>query len=93
MKDYAQFIVVFTVVVGVSVAILNLFFAIGVYIDADELDSRNGQEIALVPSYVWALATLFGGVFVATAYWVVNRSSLVPRTTNNQETDLSEIAE
>ena len=62
-------------VAGITV-VLNILFAISVYTDVERLAREDKHRPVLVPGYVWAMATLIGGVFVAIGYWVVHRSSI-----------------
>ena len=55
------------------IAIVHISFAIGVYRDA----KQRGNAI-FVPTEIWLLATIFGGVLVATAYWLMHHSRLNP---------------
>ena len=63
------------VIFGCSVALVNIFFAIGVYKDAESLRSDSKRRTQLVVAWVWVLATLLGGIFVGVAYWVIHRST------------------
>jgi hypothetical protein len=54
--------------------ILHLVFASAVARDAGNL-SRLGQRLALVSASTWAFATLIGGVFTATIYWLLHHST------------------
>ncbi len=58
----------------VAVAIVHICFALGVLRDAETMAERGALQ--LVPRLVWGLATLIGGVFVATAYWFIHQSNL-----------------
>ena len=58
------------VLVMIASVIINIAFSAGVY-----ADSKN-RNVVLAPGLIWSLATLFGGVFVAIAYWVVHCSAL-----------------
>lgn len=60
------------------VAVVHLGFAIAVAGDIGRLRQWNIAPV-LVGTFLWFLATLMGGVFVATAYWLLNRSTLNPR--------------
>ncbi|KTD75254.1 hypothetical protein [Legionella waltersii] len=55
--------------------ILHVIFAGAVARDAGNLQ-RLGQRPALVSAPTWAFATLIGGVFTATIYWLLHHSSL-----------------
>lgn len=69
----------FVLVIG----IIHISFAIGVYRDA----KQRGNAI-LVQAEVWLLATIFGGVLVATSYWLMHHSRLNPANQVRQtETD------
>jgi hypothetical protein len=64
-----------TIVAGLMGLLVNVVFAIGVLHDAQARRSR-GEAPFLVGPAVWAVATLLGGVFAATAYWAVHHSAL-----------------
>lgn len=72
-----------TVLFAVAVTITGLFvhvaFAIAVYQDAYELQREGPERLAFCWPFVWLLATLLGGVFVAAIYWALNRSNLRPQ--------------
>lgn len=57
----------------IVIAIIHISFAVGVYRDA----KLRGNAI-LVQAEIWLLATIFGGVLVATAYWLMHHSRLNP---------------
>ena len=57
-----------------TTAIIHIMFAIGVFQSASKLGRNRG--VHFVPEFVWMLATLLGGVFVATAFWVIHHSNL-----------------
>ena len=59
-------------VVSLSAFVVNVFFALGVYHDARAM----GKRVEFVGPNLWAFATFFGGVFVATAYWIMHHSTL-----------------
>ena len=80
-----EFLLFFSSVFVLCVAIVNIAFAIGVLIDsrafAHPQDSRfplNRRKLVLVGHTGWVLATLLGGVLVALAYWIVHHSTLRP---------------
>ncbi len=60
--------------------ILHLIFAGAVARDAGAM-SRTGQKTVMVSASTWAFATLIGGVFTATIYWLLHHSTLTRPTT------------
>jgi len=77
------------VIYALTVVLLNIFFAIAVYVDSSRLERKDiyspGTE--LVPPWVWVLATLIGGVFVAGIYWLIHRSTLRPAHAVDSESE------
>lgn len=61
-------------------AIVNIAFAIGVLNDNELRPRENGKYTFFVNIWIWALATLVGGVFVALIYWAIHHSTLNPYT-------------
>ena len=61
--------------------VVHVFFAVGVLQDS----SRRSKPRVLAPGPIWALATLIGGVFVATAYWLVHYSQLTKYAPDPEE--------
>ncbi len=59
--------------------VLDISFALAVLADARELELRLQRRPFFVGGWIWALATLFGGVFVAAIYWVIHHSTLRPQ--------------
>ncbi|MYB63904.1 hypothetical protein F4083_02905 [Candidatus Poribacteria bacterium] len=57
----------------IVVAIVHISFAIGIYRDA----KQRGSAIFVQPE-IWLIATLFGGIIVTTAYWLMHHSRLNP---------------
>lgn len=55
--------------------ILHLVFAGAVARDAGNL-YRIGLKPVMVSAPTWAFATLIGGVFTATIYWILHHSTL-----------------
>jgi hypothetical protein len=68
--------IAFTVLSWLLMAVVNVSFAFGVWFDSGEIRRAGRGRLFLVGPAVWALATLFGGVFVASLYWVIHYSSL-----------------
>jgi hypothetical protein len=67
------FIAIATVIIT---GIVHICFATAVYREATTM-LRDGKAW-LVPPFVWALATLIGGVFMAGVFWVVHYSRISP---------------
>ena len=59
--------------------IVNVGFAIGVGKDALRLHQKEIGTV-LVGKAIWVIATLLGGVFAATLYWLVHHSGLATRS-------------
>lgn len=55
--------------------ILHLIFAGAVAQDAGAMN-RMSRKPVLVSGATWAFATLIGGVFTATIYWILHHSTL-----------------
>jgi hypothetical protein len=60
----------------VLMVIVHVAFAVGVYRDATT--TLQTRTVWFVSPFIWAVATLLGGVLVATAFWVVHYSRLRP---------------
>lgn len=65
----------FFYLIAIINGILHFIFAGAVARDAGNL-YRTGQKTVLVSAYTWAFATLIGGVFTATIYWILHHSTL-----------------
>lgn len=76
--------------VAVITALLNIMFALAVYIDAQKLVHEDDLKTVFVPGPVWAIATLFGGVLIAVGYWLVHRSSIAEKKSRTQEFGIKE---
>ena len=57
-------------------AFVNLAFAFAIAIDSGMLP--HGRRTTFVGRFMWFIATLFGGVFVAAIYWVMHHSIFCP---------------
>jgi hypothetical protein len=66
----------FAILSWLLMAVVNVSFAFGVWLDAGDIRRTGRGKLFLVGPSLWALATLFGGVFVAGVYWVIHYSSL-----------------
>lgn len=73
---FGDMMVFFVFVVGVLTFIVNFSFAAGVFRNAEYL--FKAERLNFVGPWMWFFATLFGGVFVAAAYWVIHHSRLNP---------------
>lgn len=73
------------IIFAVLSAIVNIAFAIGIYVDAGDLFKYRKQRTFLVGAGVWAFATLLGGVFIAGIYWAIHHSTLNPNKNNQEE--------
>ncbi|RVU37010.1 hypothetical protein EOE67_11915 [Rheinheimera riviphila] len=64
-----------TVLPMIGVLLVHLGFGAAVFNDANRLQKEHGA-LVFVNSWLWALAVVVGGVFVALAYWVMHHSTL-----------------
>ena len=76
--------------VGVTVVMLatmfvHITFACGVLLDSRRHVRESQRATFLVPGFVWALATLVGGVVVAGIYWAIHYSTLRPQGSAPQQ--------
>ena len=62
----------------VVTAVVHIGFATAISADAGRLQRDEGGPL-IVGQFLWTLATLLGGVFVAGLYWVVHHSALSRR--------------
>ncbi len=74
-KTYADQIGSIQILILLINVLVHLFFAGGVARDAGRMQ-KLGQETAIVSGYLWAFATLIGGVWVAIGYWFIHHSNL-----------------
>jgi len=66
--------------------VVHLAFAAAIFADANRLKGmdfndenfiKTGQSnLVMVGPFVWTIAVLVGGIFVAVAYWAIHHSSL-----------------
>ncbi len=76
----ATFIGFITMLLGLAI---HISFAIGVLFDGNRLE-RQGKLTRLAPAFIWMLATLIGGVFVAGLYWFLHHSTIFEENKTNQ---------
>lgn len=74
-NQFSNQIQTFFYLIALINGILNFIFAGAVARDAGNLN-RLGQKPVLVSAATWAFATLIGGVFTATIYWILHHSTL-----------------
>ncbi|MCC5453099.1 hypothetical protein LMJ53_15355 [Rheinheimera sp. UJ51] len=59
----------------IATILVHIAFSAAVFNDAKRLQSKH-DSLAFVNSWIWSLAVLVGGVFVALAYWVIHHSTI-----------------
>lgn len=57
------------------VFLLHFALAIAVWVSGRQV-KKAGEPLSFFPPFLWACATLIGGVFVAALYWLMHHSSL-----------------
>lgn len=75
IKQFGAQIQTFFYLIAIINGLLHFIFAGAVAKDAGNLH-RIGERTLLVSAPVWAFATLIGGVFTATIYWILHHSTL-----------------
>ncbi len=78
-QQFATQIQTFFYLIMLINGILHLIFAGAVARDGGSMN-RMGQKTVLVSASTWAFATLIGGVFTATIYWLLHHSTLTRPT-------------
>lgn len=78
-NQYGTQIQTFFYLITIINGILHVIFAGVVARDAGNL-YRLGQKPVLVSAATWAFATLIGGVFTGTIYWILHHSTLTRPT-------------
>ena len=58
----------------VIVIVVHISFAVAIFRDATNLPASR-KPISVSPT-IWLLATLLGGIFVVTLYWIMHHSRL-----------------
>jgi uncharacterized membrane protein len=79
IQQYGTQIQNFSYLILIINALLHFIFASAVARDAGTI-YRLGQRPVLVSAPTWAFATLIGGVFTATIYWILHHSTLTRPT-------------
>ncbi|QDT47826.1 hypothetical protein Pan258_18640 [Symmachiella dynata] len=79
----------FAIGIGLLTFLVHFAFAVGVLVDAGKQEKES--RLYFVTEWVWFMTTLLGGVFVATAYWIMHHSQLCPamHTTEAEQPPLS----
>ena len=72
--EYAPLMMLIAVAGVVLTVIIHIAFAVGVYRNAST--TLQTRTVWFVTPFIWAMATLLGGVFVATAFWAIHYSRL-----------------
>jgi phosphate/sulfate permease len=80
-------VLLFWLIFGFVMAIVNLSFAMGVSNDANKLRLVRARLYFVGPA-IWFLATLLGGVFVAGTYWLIHYSTLNPENLKDKSTSI-----
>jgi hypothetical protein len=78
-QQFALQIQTFFYLITLINGILHLIFAGAVARDGGSMN-RVGQKTVLVSAPTWAFATLIGGVFIASIYWLLHHSTLTRPT-------------
>lgn len=87
-KQFGTQIQTFFYLIMLINGMLHFIFASAVARDAGNL-YRLGQKPVLVSAPTWAFATLIGGVFTATIYWILHYSTLTRPTMREVRYDKS----
>ncbi len=58
--------------------LVHIAFSAAVFNDAQRLQ-KDRDALVFVNTWLWSLAVLVGGVFVALAYWVMHHSTIAKR--------------
>jgi hypothetical protein len=82
LKDFQGWAMLGAVLVGtfgyIPLALLHLAFALAVFFAARREENR-GEILAFFGPFVWACATLIGGVLAAALYWLMHHSAMSRR--------------
>ena len=79
IQQFSTQIQTFLYIMMIINGILHLIFAGAVAHDAGNMN-QTGQKPVLVSAATWAFATLIGGVFTATIYWLLHHSTITRPT-------------
>lgn len=82
-KTYAEQIESMQLLILLINVVVHVFFAGAVARDAGQIQ-KLGRDTALVTGYLWAFATLIGGVFVAMGDWLIHHSNLTSPVSRNR---------
>lgn len=84
MNTYFFFQSVWMAIIAIGACFVHIIFALAVLSDAVTIQDR-GQKMVFVSGKMWALAVLFGGVFVVAVYWAIHHSTLCPRPSSKSD--------
>lgn len=57
-------------------ALVHIAFSAAIYLDAKKQTQYEPSGSVFVGPFIWSLAVLFGGAFVAGLYWLIHHSAL-----------------
>jgi len=72
----AQAIMYWSIAASTITVFIHIAFSVAVLNDANDLKSTNSKNLQFVSPFFWMLAVLFGGVLIASLYWVIHHSTL-----------------
>jgi len=75
---FATPFVLFNYAYMVALVVVHIFFALGVYHDAQQLEQKQKGSVFFVTDGIWGLATLIGGLVTVAIYWAMHYSILRP---------------
>jgi hypothetical protein len=59
----------------ICAAIVNIFVALGVYRDAQQLNQNDPSSVKILSPAMWALVCLFGSIPALALYWAAHHST------------------
>lgn len=79
---YVLVMTLFWIAMVLGCILLHLFLTIGVYQEASDRTIR-GRKLWFIGPFLWAFATLLGGIVTAAIYWLMHHSTLGPVETTD----------